>query len=167
MKKKRTKSSNLTHSIKKKRRKQEQNFKADGLKYTRNNTTGSAPFMFEDNIPLSRSDHTYKKEPLKKYCYEFTNSRFIYFLAKLSPTEYLIFITIISWMITEELSTQEAKIIYAFLNNVTDGMQTLVEQELILENYNNKVESKALGDSLQNDIDFLHAEIEKLKKAMP
>ena len=111
------------------------------------------------------SGYTYKrKEPKQAYLYGFTNSRFIYFLGIMDPRTYLIFVTLIALLILEDLNQTEGKIIFAFISNVADSMQTIIEQEVILNSYNLKVFQREQGKALQKDFDTLYSEINRLKK---
>ena len=114
---------------------------------------------------ISGSGHSYKrKEEKRVYLYGFTDSKFIYFLGKLDPRSYLIFVTLIALLILEDLNETESKIIFAFLSNVSDAMQTIVEQEVILNSYHLKVFQRDQGAALQNDFDTLYSQINQLKR---
>jgi len=195
VKNKRPKSSIFYDSTKKKRRKQEeihhfQTFQKKNFSNSEKITTASTKkqayfqkkneniyqhrasataiplFIDEDDTP-SRPNYTYKKsEPQKTYLYGFTNSKFIYFLATLEPKAYLVFITLIALLITEDLNQTEAKIICAFILNTADTMLTIVEQEVILNNYNQRKESRALGNALHHDLETIYAELAKIKKKL-
>ena len=194
MKNKRSKSSIFYDSTKNKGRKQEKNrnFKAfnkensDDLKqkptflyenqayshkdnkFSYRNPSAIAPFFISEDNTSFRPNYTYKKnKPEKEYLYDFTNSRFIYFLGSLDPKSYLLFITLIALLITEELNRTEAKIIYAFVSNLSDTIQTLIEQEVILENYKQIVESRELGNALQKDLETIYAQLNEIKKKLP
>lgn len=181
MKNKRSKSSLYYNTSKKKRRKQEKNHffqpfhekSGDSLKKAppfaargpMNKTVG--PFFIGEEPAPKRSDYTYKKEPQSQtYRFGFTDSSFLYFLAKLSPKQYLAFVTLVGLLLVEELNETESKILYAFISNVADTLQTVVEQEVILNNYNRTLESRALGEALHHDLAVLHAEIEKVKQQL-
>ena len=111
------------------------------------------------------SGFTYKRKDEKRtYLYGFTDSRFIYFLGKLEPRAYLIFVTLIALLILEDLNETEGKIIFAFISNVADSMQTVIEQEVILNSYNLKNFQREQGAALQKDFDLLFAELNQLKK---
>ena len=113
------------------------------------------------------SGFTYKRKAEKRtYLYGFTDSKFIYFLGKLEPRAYLIFVTLIALLILEELNETEGKIIFAFVSNVADSMQTVIEQEVILNSYNLKIFQREQGDALQKDFDTLYTEINQLKREM-
>jgi len=137
------------------------------------NHTAVAPFFTSEDIPSfesntpSRPDYTYKSEEPKTYLYEFTNSRFLYFLGNLTPKQYLVFITLIALLITEDLNSTEAKIVYAFISNVADTVQTIVEQEVILYNYKHAKANRALGNALHHDLETIYAELAKIKKKLP
>ena len=114
---------------------------------------------------LSGSGHTYKrKEEKRTYLYGFTDSKFIYFLGTLEPRAYLIFVTLIALLITEDLNDTENKIIFFFISNIADAMQTIVEQEVVLNNYNLKKYQREHGAALQKDFDTLYALIDQLKR---
>ena len=193
MKNKRSKSSIFYNSTKKKRRIQEQNQHleefyarktADTEKYKdtrhkngsffyRNNnyerntmSTAVGPFFIDDE-PFARSDFTYKKdEPKRTYLYGFTNSKFIHFLGHLTPKEYLLFVTVIGLLIVEDRNETEAKILYAFISNVADTMQTLVEQEIILSKYQHNNEAVKLNNALHQDFETIYEELAKIKKKL-
>ena len=111
------------------------------------------------------SGHTYKrKEEKRTYLYGFTDSRFIYFLGKMEPRAYLIFVTLIALLILEDLNETEGKIIFAFISNVADSMQTVIEQEVILNSYNLKIFQREQGAALQKDFDTLYSQIDQLKR---
>ncbi|MCL2559290.1 MAG: hypothetical protein FWE07_02275 [Turicibacter sp.] len=188
MKNKRSKCSIYYNSTKKKQRKQEKNQHSPyktRQKSERNASSIVFPFLMDDQSGVgshdsttsgststhgktSRSDYTYEKgQPTETYCYEFTNSKFIYFLGNLTPKQYLVFITLVALIITEELNQTEAKIIFAFLSNVTDTIQTLVEQEIILNNYRLNKNSRELGNALHHDFDNIYAELDRIKKQLP
>ena len=115
--------------------------------------------------PSLGSGFTYKRKPQKRtYLYGFTDSKFIYFLATLEPRAYLIFITLIALLITEDLNVTESKIIFVFILNVADTMQTIVEQEVILSNYEHTKFHREQGDALQKDFETLYSEISRLKR---
>ena len=126
-----------------------------------------APFFIGENGTSSRSDFTYKKEAPRTYLYGFTDSKFIYFLGTLEPKAYLVFITLIALIITEDLNDTEAKIIYAFISNIADTMLTLVEQEVILLNYKRSKESRELGNALHHDFETIYAQLDEIKKKLP
>ena len=126
-----------------------------------------APYFFDESEMPSRPDFTYKKEAPRTYLYGFTDSRFIYFLGTLEPKAYLVFITLIALIITEDLNETESKIIYAFISNIADTMLTLVEQEVILNNYNRKKEFRELSNALHHDFETIYAELDKIKKKFP
>ena len=123
-------------------------------------------FFSDDGIPdLGGSGHTYKKKKEKRtYLYGFTDSKFIYFLATLEPRTYLIFVTLIGLLLTEDLNETESKIIFFFISNVADTMQTIVEQEVVLNSYNLKKFQREQGAALQKDFDTLYAQIDQLKR---
>ena len=138
------------------------------------NLTSVAPLFISEDMPSldddspSRPDFTYKRdEPSRTYLYEFTNSRFIYFLGHLTPKEYVLFVTLVALLITEDLNETEAKIVYAFLSNVTDTMQTLVEQEIILSKYKHTKEARELNNALHHDFETIYAELAKIKERLP
>lgn len=196
MKNKRSKNSIYYNSIKNKSRKQEQIHNIDDF-YTFNqlnfspkpsknkrkpfikkvstsenfrtrSTTGVGSFFIDDDEPVFGPNYRYKKEQNKKiYRFGFTNSKFIHFLGHLTPKEYLMFITLIALIISEDLNETEAKIIYAFISNVADTMQTIVEQEIILSKYKHEAATVELNDALQNDFEIIYKELEKLKKKLP
>ena len=194
MKNKRSKSSIFYDSTKNKRRKQEQShdfqafhekkipifakdakfeqIQSPSFQWRKNNdacrsSTAVGPFFIDDESP-SRPDFTYKKEaPKKVYLYGFTDSKFIHFLGNLSPKEYLLFITLIALLITEDLNETEAKIVYAFISNVADTMQTIVEQEIILSKYKHNKEAQQLNNALHHDFETIYAELDKIRKRLP
>ena len=151
-----------TNSIGKKR-----NFYQENGKNSFRNHTSVSPFFTDESAAPSRPDFTYKSDEPKTYLYEFTNSRFIYFLGKLTPKQYLIFISLIALLITEDLNTTEAKIIFAFISNVADTIQTIVEQEVILFNYNNTKANRELRNAIHHDFETIYAELEKIRKSLP
>ena len=158
-----TNSENSTFSTERKR-----NFHHKNGKSTYRNHTSIGPLFIDENDTPSRPDFIYKKdEPQKTYLYEFTNSRFIYFLGNLTPKQYLVFITLIGLLITEDLNTTEAKIVYAFISNVADTVQTIVEQEVILFNYNHAKATRELNNALHQDFETIYAELAKIKKRLP
>ena len=136
-----------------------------------NHNNGSTRHLFshffsDDGIPnVDGSGHTYKKKGEKRtYLYGFTDSKFIYFLGTLKPRAYLIFVTLIGLLLTEDLNETESKIIFFFISNVADTMQTIVEQEVVLNSYNLKKFQREQGDALQKDFDTLYAQIDQLKR---
>jgi len=146
---------------------------------TRNNTSTrhiTSPLISEDGGGLGSdgiykmknglgSGFTYKRKAEKQtYLYGFTDSRFIYFLGIMEPRAYLIFVTLIALLILEDLNETEGKIIFAFVSNVADSMQTVIEQEVILNSYNLKKFQREQGAALQKDFDTLFAEINQLKR---
>jgi len=167
MKRKRTKSSNFPHSIKKKQRKQGELF------HERSSFHQIRGYMLsegESSPPepeASKSGYTYKKEEEKTYCYEFTNYRLIYVLGTMESKVYLIFITVIALLIAEDLNKTERKIIYAFFLNLGDTLQTIVDQDEILKGVQDEKESRELGKALEQDLSTLYEEIKKLKKKIP
>ena len=186
MKNKRSKSSIFYDSTKKKHRKQEQseyskkfyarkpiylekNEKPDqkGYHFHYRNPTSVGTFFIDDES-FSRPDHTYKKdEPQKTYVYGFTDSKFLYFLAMLKPKEYLLFVTIVALLIIEGLNETESKIVFAFISNVADTMQTMVEQEVILNQYKSTTATRQLNNALHQDFETIYAELAKIKKKLP
>ena len=124
------------------------------------------PFISENGVSdLGGSGHTYKrKEEKRAYLYGFTDSKFIYFLGTLDPRAYLIFITLITLLILEDLNDTEGRIIFFFISNIADAMQTVVEQQVVLNNYNFKKYQREHGAALQKDFDTLYAHINQLKK---
>jgi len=176
VKNKRSKSSIFYDSTKNKRRKQEQNanfsqkehfrYKHIGSNYRNTTPTAVGPFFIDDDA-LVRPDFTYKKEEEKRtYLYGFTDSRFIHFLGHLTPKEYLLFVTIIGLLIVEDRNETEAKILYAFISNVADTMQTIVEQEVILSKYKHNNEAAKLNNALHQDFELIYAELEKIKRKL-
>ena len=164
-----TNSEKSTFSIGEKR-----NFHSKNGKSNYRNHTTIAPFFTSDDMPsfeadsLSRPEYTYKKdEPKRSYIYGFTDSRFIYFLGNLSPKEYLLFVTIVGLLIVEDLNETEAKIIFAFLSNVTDTIQTVVEQEVILSKYKHNKEARDLNNALHHDFETIYAELDRIRKRLP
>ena len=148
----------------------------NGKNNYRIHTTVSPFFISEDmqDIPsfetdsLSRPEYTYKKEePKRSYLYGFTDSRFIYFLGNLNPKEYLLFVTVVGLLIVEDLNETEAKIIFAFLSNVTDTIQTVVEQEVILSKYKHNKEARDLNNALHHDFETIYAELDRIRKRLP
>lgn len=136
--------------------------------YRNHSATAVGPFFIDEDDTFSRPDYTYQKTTQQKdYHYGFTNSKFIYFLGNLTPKEYLLFITLIALLITEDLNETEAKIVYAFTSNVADTMQTIVEQEIILSKYKHNVDSKKLNQALHHDFETIYAELAKIKKKLP
>ena len=171
MKNKRTKSFNFSHSIKKKQRKQAKNDNSQtffGRPYQSDQAVRnpmSAIVLQEDEE--IQSDFSYNNEEEKgSYRYGFTNSTFIYFLGTLDPKSYLLFVTVIALLIIEDLNETESKIIFAFIMNIADTMQTLVEQEIILQSYRLGVQRRTQGKALQKDFDTIYAELNQLKKAV-
>lgn len=113
------------------------------------------------------SGHTYKREEEKRtYLYGFTNSKFIYFLGTMDPRAYLVFVTLIALLILEDLNDYESKIVYAFLANVSDSMQSVIEQEIIIDAYNVQEAERAQNAALQKDFEIIYSEIDRLKKEM-
>lgn len=127
-----------------------------------------APFFTgEDDPPPVQSQYTYRKgEAQKNYLYDFTDSKFISFLGNLKPKSYLVFITLIALLITEDLNETETKIICAFILNTADTMLTLVEQEVILNSYKQKKEARELGNALHHDLQTIYDELDQLKKKL-
>ena len=190
MKSKRSKNSIFNDSTKNKRRRQEQNHNLqafDTKNFTNSEKTtffagkkrdyrhkngkniyrhhaSIAPFFYDESDTQSRSDFSYKKEAPKNYIYGFTDSRFIYFLGNLEPKAYVVFITLIALIITEDLNAIETKIIYAFISNVADTMLTLVEQELMLSNYKHMKDYRELRNALNHDFETIYAELDKINK---
>jgi len=164
-----TNTKKTTNSIGEKR-----NFNYKNGKSSFRNHTSASPFFLGDigGSPLtdgqpSRPDFTYKKGEAPTYLYEFTNSKFIYFLGNLDPKSYLVFVTLIALLIVEDLNDTEAKIIYAFISNIADTMQTLIEQEIILANYKRTKEFRELNNALHHDFETIYAELAKIKERLP
>jgi len=131
------------------------------------NHSASTPFFLDDSAPLTRPNYTYKKgEEKQTYCYDFTNSRFIYFLGKLEPKPYLVFVSLVSLLICEDLNVTETRIIYSFISNIADTIQTIFDQEVILNNYNQAKETRALNNALHEDFEQIYAELDNLKKKL-
>lgn len=129
------------------------------------NPASVATLLNDEAAEPMGSHYTYEKGKAKKtYLYDFTNSRFIYFIGTLEPKPYLIFITLIALILTEDLNETEAKIVCAFILNTADTMLTLVEQEVILNNYKQKKESRELGNALHHDFKTIYAELNSIKK---
>jgi hypothetical protein len=189
VKNKRSKSSNFYYdSTKNKRRKQEKmlNFykqkissplQSDFLNQnnphynTGNNTSTrhiASPLIGQYSaLDSEGSGFTYKrKEEKRTYLYGFTNSKFIYFLGELEPRAYLIFVTLIALLILEDLNQTEGAIIFAFISNIGDAMETVIEQEVILNSYHLQKFQREQGKALQKDFDKLYREINQLKKEM-
>ena len=192
MKNKRSKSSIFYDSTKNKSRKQEQNRNLEGFyqkKFTgsekitnflhenQDSTQTSnkssyrlhssiAPFLMNEKETSFRPNYNYKKEEKQQYLYSFTNSKFIYFLGTLDPKSYLIFVTLIGLLIIEDLNQTETKIVFAFISNIADTMQTLVEQEVILESYKTAVEARELGNALNQDLETIYTELDKIKQKL-
>lgn len=192
MKNKRSKSSIFYDSTKNKSRKQEQNRNLEGFyqkKFTgsekianflhesqdsnQTNNKSSyrlhssiAPFLMSEEETSFRPNYNYKKEEKQQYLYNFTNSKFIYFLGTLDPKSYLIFVTLIGLLIIEDLNQTETKIVFAFILNIADTMQTLVEQEVILESYKAAVEARELGNALHQDLENIYTELDKIKQKL-
>ena len=147
----------------------EQHFRYQNIGSRYRNSTPNAigPFFIDDESP-TRPDYTYKKdEPKRTYCYGFTDSKFIHFLAHLKPKEYLLFVTLVGLLIVEDRNETEAKILYAFISNVADTMQTIVEQEVILSKYKHTNDATLLNNALHHDFETIYAELEKIKKKLP
>ena len=143
---------------------EEKRFIYENPKFKTERNTQIGNFLMDDLDSPKRPDYTYKKEPATKtYQFGFTNSKFIYFLGKLTPKEYLLFVTLIGLLIVEDLNETEAKIIYAFTSNIADTMQTLVEQEIILGKYNHAEESNQLSNALHEEFEVIYEQMEKLR----
>jgi len=166
MKRKRIKSSNFPHSIKKKQRKQELPSQTRLTFYQDRNAIQTAPATSIPEIEELKASHTYKKEEKETYCYDFTNYRLIYVLGTMEPKIYLIFITIIALLIAEDLNKTERKIVYAFFLNLGDTLQTIVEQDEILKGVEDDKEARELGSALDQDFSTLFKEVNQLKKAI-
>jgi len=187
VKNKRSKSSIFYNSTKNKRKKQEKNENLEeiyqkqektpqrnarssypGKQFSSRNPTAIAPFITSENNDFTRPSYTYRDtKATKTYLYDFTNSKFIYFLGSLDPKSYLLFVSLIALLITDELNRTEAKIIYAFISNISDTIQTIVEQEIILENHHQAIESREFKNALHHDLNTLYKELDKIKKKFP
>jgi len=138
----------------------------DTFRWARDGHGGAAFFMGIESDPV-RPDYKYEKGPEEQtYRYEFTNSRFIYFLGNLTPKQYLLFVNLIALMITEEMNNVERRIIYAFISNIADSIQTIFEQGVILEAYRQTRAIRELNNALHQDLQNLYEEIAKLKKKL-
>lgn len=143
-------------------------FRYENAKSNYRNATTVGPFFIDDDDAPTRPNFSYKKDESRRvYRYGFTDSKFIHFLGHLTPKEYLLFVTIIGLLIVEERNETEAKILYAFISNVADTMQTIVEQEIILSKYNHNNEASKLNNALHQDFEIIYAELEKIKKRLP
>ena len=183
MKNKQQKSSIYQHSTKTKVRKQERkpvfSKKADffttleqempiltdtnTFRWVRDGHGGAAFFMGNESDP-ARPDYEYEKGPEEQtYRYEFTDSRFIYFLGNLTPKQYLLFVNLIALMITEDMNNIERRIIYAFISNIADSIQTIFEQGVILEAYRQTRAIRELNNALHVDLQNIYAELKKVK----
>jgi len=144
------------------------------------NTHGSAPFFMDNNPSMGdlhsddikpedlHPDYKYEQKPeTEKFCYEFTNSKFIYFLGTLKPKEYLVFITLIGALIVEPLNVNEKRIIFAFVSNLSDTIQALYEQEVILASYQQTKGLRDLNNALHIDFENIYREIGRLKRPRP
>lgn len=115
--------------------------------------------------PPDRPDYDYNKgEEERKYCYGFTDSQFLSFLGNMAPKSYLVFVTLTGVLITENLNHNEMRIIYAFISNVADTIQTIFEQSVILNNYQVTKATRDLNNALHKDLTNLYNEIEHIKK---
>jgi len=150
-------------------------YKNIGSSYRNSTPTAVGPFFVDgdDSAYISddgptRPDFTYKKDkPKRTYIYGFTDSKFIHFLGHLTPKEYLLFVTIVGLLIVEDRNETEAKILYAFISNVADTMQTIVEQEVILSKYKHNNEAFLLNNALHQDFEIIYAELARIKKKLP
>jgi len=194
VKKKRSKSSIFYDSTKNKRRKQEQTqylnefhernaikrehminpkqqntpfFHQNARNNHRNPASTAAGFFFTDEASQGSNYHYKKGKAPETYVYEFTNSKFIYFLGTLDPKAYLVFVTLIGLLITEDLNVTETKIIYAFISNIADTIQTLVEQEIILQNFRHSRATYEINTALQQDFETIYAQLAEIKKKLP
>lgn len=150
------------------------------------NTHGSAAFFVDNNLNMGdihsddiptddvkpedlHPDYNYeqKSSETEKFCYEFTNSKFIYFLGTLKPKEYLVFITLIGALIVEPLNVNEKRIIFAFVSNLSDTIQALYEQEVILASYQQTKGLRDLNNALHIDFENIYREIGRLKRPRP
>lgn len=130
----------------------------------------SAPFFMDSNSDTGDKQPKYKYEQppeTKIYCYDYTDSQFIYFLGQLKPKEYLLFITILAVLITENLNVTEKRIVFAFVSNLADTIQTLYEQEVILASYRQTKGIRDLNNALHIDFDNIYKEIGRLKRPRP
>ena len=187
MKDKRQKSSIYHHSIKTKARKQDFEpiltekspfFSIPGAKslvettdghfrFTRDGHGGAAFYLGGDDESV-RPDYKYDKGPEEQtYRFEFTNSQFIYFLGNLTPKQYLLFVNLIALLITEDLNNIERRIVYAFISNIADSIQTIFEQGVILEAYRQTRAIRDLNNALHVDLKNLYDEVQKLKSKLP
>ena len=178
MKNKRPKDSIFHNSIKRKQRKQDSNrnlqtfnnyFYKKGENESRNHAAAAIePFFTSEEPAPIRPNYTYKKgEAERTYLYEFTNSRFLYFLGTLDPKSYLVFVTLIGLLISEDLNATEMKIVYAFISNIGDTILTLLEQEVILQNFRHQEDTRQLGNALDHDLKTIYAQLDKIKRKLP
>lgn len=149
------------------------------------NIHGSAPFFMDTNasegdlystdMPSDdvkpedlHPDYKYKqKSETETYCYDYTNSQFIYFLGQLKPKDYLLFITLGAMLITNPLNVTEKRIVFAFVSNLADSIQTLYEQEVILASYQQTKGIRDLNNALHMDFENIYREIGRLKRPRP
>ena len=138
---------------------------ADGhFRWARDGHGGAAFYLGADDEAV-RPDYQYDKGPEEQtYCYEFTNSRFIFFLANLTPKQYLLFVNLIALIITEDLTNIERRIVYAFISNIADSIQTIFEQGVILEAYRQTRAIRELNNALHADFQNIYADLKKLKE---
>ena len=131
------------------------------------NASSSSSNFSSTNTSSTKSQYKYKTaKPTCPLKYGFTNSQFLCFLAKLKPKEYLVFVSIIAILLTDGLNDSEKKIIYAFISNITDAMQTLIEQEIMLHTYNSVKANNELRAALEIDLLYLQEELDKIKKRL-
>ena len=99
-----------------------------------------------------------------QYRYEFTNAKFLAFLAALDPLEYLIVIDTIAALIALNLNLLELQVTYNFLNNIAGSMQTILVQELLQQTLNNQRISKQKDAALQTDVNRLNQQMMQLQE---
>lgn len=192
MKNKRLKSSTISYSTKTKPRNQEKNNEINGFLKKNENlmknyeipvhikeqyrqkrlpphnaTNDSGPFIFDNTSSeeVTGSNYSYKAKTQKCYKYQnYTNSAFLYFLGKLSPKEYVVFITILGMIIVEPMNLTEIKVLYSFITNIANAVYDYVEQQTIIDNIKSIKTGKEQADALQKDFDTLYNEVNLLKK---
>ena len=114
-------------------------------------------------VHSEKSGFEYFENNPPKYLYEFTNSKFLYYIGTLDSITYLVVITIIAIAISEGMNRTEREVIFGLFLDIGDAMETIVDQDTIRVELEDKRENDERNRALQTDFDHLNSEIDRLR----
>lgn len=114
--------------------------------------------------PCNPSGFDYTANLSQQYCYGFTNSEFLAFIAGLSPVEYLIVISLIAVIITEPLNLRETVVTYTLMNSIATVMDVLESQESFQAAVSGAATTRQQQIAIQQDFDFLMGQVQCMQQ---